>query len=217
MTPNATLRAEWDVESTIVDSYKQLGIHFTFLHVKSHQDDDGPVAGLTLEAQLNVQADALATAALKDAPTYSKVALFPTAKCQLIIAGKLITRKIPQAIRYQAGLENIQTYLMERNKWNQATFHEIAWEPMGKHMLTTEHIRITSSSCAIVTSLRGAHFIAAMGSTRLGAQDAMPPTKPMNTLSDATQRPESNGDLNSLLPSKRKRQSPRPQSPYRIS
>jgi hypothetical protein len=132
MTPNATLRAEWDVESTIVDSYKQLGIHFTFLHVKSHQDDDGPVAGLTLEAQLNVQADTLATAALKDALTYSKVALFPTAKCQLLLAGKSITRKIPQAIRYQAGLENIQTYLMERNKWNQATFHEIAWEAHGK-------------------------------------------------------------------------------------
>ena len=98
MTPNVTLRAEWDVESTIVNSYKQLGIPFTFLHVHSHQDDDGPVTGLTLEAQLNVQADALATEALQDAPTYPKVSLFPTAQCQLIIAGKSVTRKIPQII-----------------------------------------------------------------------------------------------------------------------
>jgi hypothetical protein len=126
MTPNVTLRAEWDVESTIIDSYKQLGIPFTFLHVKSHQDDDGPVAGPTLEAQLNVQADALATEALADAPTYPKVALFPTAKCQLILAGKSITRKIPQAIRYQGGVNNIQTYLMERNQWSKETFHKIS-------------------------------------------------------------------------------------------
>jgi hypothetical protein len=96
MTPNATLHAEWDLESTIVDSYTQLGIPFTFLHVKSHQDDDGPIVGLTLEARLNVQADTLATAALVDAPMVPKVALFPTARCQLIIDGKLITRKIPQ-------------------------------------------------------------------------------------------------------------------------
>jgi hypothetical protein len=112
--------------------YTQLGVHFTFLHVKSHQDDDGPVAGLTLEARLNVQADTLATAALFDAPTVPKVALFPTAQCQLIIDGKSITRKIPQAIRHQAGLNDIQTYLMERNNWSEDTFSEVDWEAHGK-------------------------------------------------------------------------------------
>jgi hypothetical protein len=99
MTPNVTLSAEWDLESVIVDIYQELGITFEFTHVKSHQDDDGPVDALTLEAQLNVQADALATEALKHAPTYNKVMLFPTAKCQLILDGVSITSKIPQAIR----------------------------------------------------------------------------------------------------------------------
>ncbi len=132
MTPNVTLRAEWDVESTIVDSYKQLGIPFTLVHVKSHQDDDGPVTGLTMEAQLNVQADALATEALKDAPTYPKVSLFPTAQCQLIVNGNSVTRKIPQMIRYQAGVGEIQKYLLERNQWNIETFNKIDWEAHGK-------------------------------------------------------------------------------------
>jgi hypothetical protein len=72
MTPNVTLRAKWDLESLIIDSYTQLGIPFILLHVKSHQDDDGPIKGLSLEARLNVQADALATAALTEAPTQEK-------------------------------------------------------------------------------------------------------------------------------------------------
>jgi hypothetical protein len=132
MTPNATLRAEWDLELVIVNSYSQLGIPFTWMHVKSHQDNDGPIAGLSLEARLNVQADALATAALTEAPTIPKVALFPTARCQLILDGRSITRKIPQAIRHQAGLGDLQTYLMEQNNWTLNTFHEINWEAHGK-------------------------------------------------------------------------------------
>jgi hypothetical protein len=95
MTPNVTLRSEWDLESVIIDMYKQLDIPFMFLHVKSHQDDDGPVESLSLKAQLNVQADELATKALHDAPTHNRVELFPTAKCQFIIAGQSVTRKIP--------------------------------------------------------------------------------------------------------------------------
>ena len=131
MTPNVTLRAERDLESVILDGYTKLGIPFTFLHVKSHQDEDGPVSDLTLEAQLNVQADSLATEALKDAPTYRAVALFPTAICQLIVGGASVTRKIPQAIRFQAGFQNIRTYLLERNRWSPATFEEIDWTSHG--------------------------------------------------------------------------------------
>jgi hypothetical protein len=131
-TPNVTLCAEWDVESAIVDSYTQVGIPFTFLHVKSHQDNDGPVSVLTLEAQLNVQADTLATEALKEAPTILKVSLFPSAKCQLIINGKSITHKIPQAVRYQAGAGPMKIYLLERNHGCEETFTGINWEAHGK-------------------------------------------------------------------------------------
>jgi hypothetical protein len=74
-----------------------------------------------------MQANVLATAALQEAPTHTtRVALFPTAKCQLILDGISITRKIPQAVVcYQAGLNDIRMYLMERNKWMAATFSKI--------------------------------------------------------------------------------------------
>jgi hypothetical protein len=131
-TPNVTLRSEWDIESVILDTYKELGLQFTFLHVKSHQDDDGPVSGLSLEAQLNVEADLLATEYLKETDTNRPIALlFPTAKCQLIINGKSITRKIPECIRFEAGSIGIRSYLMNRNLWNEQTLDDINWDAHG--------------------------------------------------------------------------------------
>jgi hypothetical protein len=60
-TPNVALRAEWDIESVILDLLlKELQMKFTFTHVMSHQDDDTPTANLTLETRLNVEADPLA-------------------------------------------------------------------------------------------------------------------------------------------------------------
>jgi hypothetical protein len=43
ITPNVTLRAEWDVESVILAVLTELKMQFTFQHVLSHQDDDTPV------------------------------------------------------------------------------------------------------------------------------------------------------------------------------
>jgi hypothetical protein len=60
-TPNVILRAEWNIESMILQYYKELAINFTFLHIKSHQDNHGPVTNLTLESRLNVEADRLDT------------------------------------------------------------------------------------------------------------------------------------------------------------
>ncbi len=60
-TPNVNLQAEWDIESVIPTVYKELARTFVFMHVKSHQDDDTPVASLSL-----VEADQLATEYMKD-------------------------------------------------------------------------------------------------------------------------------------------------------
>jgi hypothetical protein len=66
MPPNVTLRAEWDIESVILQTYQEPAINFMFLHVKSHQDN-GPVANLSLGTRLNVEADRLATEYLQSA------------------------------------------------------------------------------------------------------------------------------------------------------
>ncbi len=41
-TPNITLRAEWDIKLVILMMHKELNSEISFMHVKSHQDDDAP-------------------------------------------------------------------------------------------------------------------------------------------------------------------------------
>ena len=130
-TPNVTLRAEWDIESVILQMYKTIGLSFVFMHVKSHQDDAGPVAGLSLEARLNVEADLLASEYLQEALHTPIVPLFPMAKCQLILNEKSVTRKIPQTIRFEAGSIGIRIYLQTQNLWSEATLDTIHWDAHG--------------------------------------------------------------------------------------
>jgi hypothetical protein len=131
-TPNVTLRAEWDIESMILTLYRELNTKFTFVHVKSYQDDTIAIASLLLESRLNVEADRLATLFMKEDQTRRPIAkLFPSAKAQLIINDAPVTRKIPQAIRLTDGSIEIRKYLLERNLWTEHILGNIYWEAHG--------------------------------------------------------------------------------------
>jgi hypothetical protein len=63
--PRHFLRSDIDLELQILDTIRLLAIHLSYHHVKGHQDDAEPTdVPLTREAQLNVECDVLATAAL---------------------------------------------------------------------------------------------------------------------------------------------------------
>jgi hypothetical protein len=47
------------------------------------------------------------------------------------VAGKTVTRKIPQAIRYEAGSVGIRQYLMQRNTWTEPILDSIIWDAHG--------------------------------------------------------------------------------------
>jgi hypothetical protein len=116
----------------ILSTYKDLALHFSFLHVYSHQDDNAPVETLTLETRLNIEADRLATEYMvQDQVRRPTVALFPSAKAQLLINEKTITRKLPQAIRFAAGSIGIRAYLRERNEWTEPILDSVNWEAHG--------------------------------------------------------------------------------------
>ncbi len=55
--PNITLKADWDVTNEIVATLKEMNITPSLEHIKGHQDDHTEYACLSLEAQLNVDAD----------------------------------------------------------------------------------------------------------------------------------------------------------------
>jgi hypothetical protein len=111
LQPNATLQAEWDIESVIIETYCALGWKFAFQHVKSHQDKSIPVANLPLEVELNVEADRLARAFLNDSKFQGHASLFPSAKCQLLLNRGTVSRKLPKALCFHAGVGPLQTYL----------------------------------------------------------------------------------------------------------
>ena len=57
--PNVTLDPEFDLTEEIYKTHKQYNINASFQHVKGHQDASIDVQDLTLDAQLNVEADHL--------------------------------------------------------------------------------------------------------------------------------------------------------------
>jgi hypothetical protein len=69
------------------------------LHVKGHQDDKISYANLPLPAQLNVDANQLATRELRERPNLiHQVPLFPSCKVQLLLGGTSVTRNLQGAI-----------------------------------------------------------------------------------------------------------------------
>jgi hypothetical protein len=59
--PNETISSDWDVIQAIISSLQTFSQCPHIQHVKGHQDDTTPYARLSLEAQLNIDADAAAT------------------------------------------------------------------------------------------------------------------------------------------------------------
>jgi hypothetical protein len=78
-------------------------------HVKGHQDKTAPIATVPLAAQLNCEADALATTALAAIPSLIPLAaVFPSAVwCQLDVGEATVTRHLQSTLWYVAAAPNM--------------------------------------------------------------------------------------------------------------
>jgi hypothetical protein len=96
------LASEWDILSVILDLIPQLPVQPAVQHVKGHQDKEAPVPTLPLPAQLNCEADSLATEALIAIPSpISQCLVFPSAVCQLDVSMGTVTRKVQSSLRFR--------------------------------------------------------------------------------------------------------------------
>jgi hypothetical protein len=115
----SALHSEYDVlitNKSLLTGFQSLP---AISHVHEHQDNDIDYADLPLPAQLNVDADVLATEELAERPTTcTLVPLMPAAKVQFSISGHTITRKLSALIRRQYGLLLIKCYLKDRFRPN---------------------------------------------------------------------------------------------------
>jgi hypothetical protein len=96
--------------------------------VKGHQDvKTSADVPLTREANLNVECDILATAALLLAQPAPIVSFLPASKVAVTIEGTTITRKIPRTIRTLTGRRRQWDSFSRRYGWTEKQFDEIDW------------------------------------------------------------------------------------------
>jgi hypothetical protein len=116
---NTTLAPDWDFIEGIVLQLRALPVLPTFKHVKGHQDDHVAYQELPLDAQLNVDADALAGAYISAYPASNPlVPMMPTTGAQLIIQDQTITGHYASCIRAAAAALELVAYLRKRNSWS---------------------------------------------------------------------------------------------------
>jgi hypothetical protein len=130
---SAALHSEFDVLATIHSLIKGLSHPPVIAHVKGHQDNAIPYHKLPLPAQLNCDADLLATRELEEyAMTCEHVPLLPTTKVQLSLGGRTVIRNLPATIRRQHGLRLLKPYLRQRFCWRKDTIESVHWDAFSK-------------------------------------------------------------------------------------
>jgi hypothetical protein len=106
----ASFRADWDLLQAIASTIRRISsipIHVN--HVKGHQDRNRAVASISLAAQVNVEADALATAF--NAPLtvqLPEMPFDPMTKIQLGGGGKTVTSHLRSRLRYQLHFQPLK-------------------------------------------------------------------------------------------------------------
>ena len=120
--------ADIDVLLTIL----QLDLPFRYGsdHVKGHQDDHAMADELTREAQLNVRADQLATAALVTQLGSDKPAAYlplPGCNAFLIHRSTYITSRLKQTLQNEIPEKEFRQCVRGRFKWDQDAFDSVDW------------------------------------------------------------------------------------------
>ena len=122
------LHSEWDIVSAIHTLHSSFQWRPHLFHVKGHQDNHADLADLDLPTLMNIEADALATAALKAGTSQPTIPFDPASGAMLSINGRAITRHIEATLHRHEHTEPIQVYYCARFNWTNDTLHSIDWD-----------------------------------------------------------------------------------------
>jgi hypothetical protein len=158
--PNVTLQADWDVTNEIIHSLRQLECQLSFLHVKGHQDDHSGFADLSLNAQLNVEADAEAGEYQQTYPSQRPIIpRLPSNRAQLHIRGQVIPSKLKKRIREAFTVPPYLQYLQQRFQWSEQCASTINWtaytQAIGRN--SSRRIQITKLCNNLLPTARWAN------------------------------------------------------------
>ena len=122
------LDAEWDQLITAHTLLKLFPTRPTVHHIKGHQDRSTPYDELDPIAQMNVDADLLATVELKEyGRIHDSIPFDPACGAALSVDGRTITRDIERTIQEKLFLTPLQSYMCNRFNWSNKTFESIDW------------------------------------------------------------------------------------------
>ena len=119
------------------------------MHVRGHQDRN-PDAQLSIEAQLNVHADALAgeySALLQSASidtTAEMVPMLPVTGALLDLEIGTVTGHYSTMIRMYNSEREIKQYTQQKAEWSDETTEMINWRLLRQHMQKQAHVNIWS-------------------------------------------------------------------------
>ena len=126
--PNATMDPDWDVLQQIITSRRLFPSLPVLQFVKGHQDVDYPYVTLPLPAQLNVDADHLASSyAPHPTENPSIVPMIAGTAASLHLPSGTITTKHRSALHRAASTDTIQHYIQNKPKMTNAEFASIKW------------------------------------------------------------------------------------------
>ena len=151
-SPFRYLNPDYDIIQAIQQLIPTLPIKVKLYHVKSHQDESTPFPELNPHAQINVLADAHATAIHNMPPNTTGLfpSWIPNTRAALYHQNQQVTSNIPAYLRTATHAPDMRAYLLERSRtangrdspWTDATFNNIAWPHLG-HALRSLAIRTT--------------------------------------------------------------------------
>jgi hypothetical protein len=127
--PNDTLKPDWDLTNAIVSTLQATQLQTTFQHIKGHQDKHVEYEYLSLEAQLNCDADHEAVNYQTLHQSYRPlVPRLPANNAQLHIKGSTINSSYSTAIRNAASDPALRIHIQKTHKWTDDTMESISWE-----------------------------------------------------------------------------------------
>ena len=123
------LDAEWDLLVSVMQLLSLFPDPPKVQHIKGHQDRHKCYDDLNLIAQMNVDADKLATIELAEFGTIQSAVPFdPVCQVLLHIGGRAVTRAIETAVRNKFFLQPLLSFYNTRFQWSPTTQANIDWD-----------------------------------------------------------------------------------------
>jgi hypothetical protein len=126
--PNDTLRPSWDIIQATCRTFQAHPL-LSLQHVKGHQDRTTTFWNLPNEAQLNIQADKLATA-FQETSSHGtdRGPMIPGSGCQLVMENQVIPSNHRRRIGTRRRKEKLMTYIQEKLQIPAKELSNIDWE-----------------------------------------------------------------------------------------